>query len=117
MRRRLLVACVVVVAGVLLAASPAWAQEKRFEVGAGFQYNMFNSGFEVDPSFGWHARFDWYFKPRWAVGLYYESTSGSVLPSATAWSNFSSDTDFFWSMGRESVMSRSHTPTQSTMTK
>ncbi|MCU0222976.1 MAG: porin family protein [Acidobacteria bacterium] len=77
MRRRLLVACVVLVAGVLLAASPAWAQEKKFEVGAGFQYDMFNSGFEVDPSFGWHARFDWYFKPRWAVGVYYESVLGS----------------------------------------
>ena len=28
-----------------------------------------------------------------------------------------SDTDFFWSIGRESVLSCSHTPTQSTMTK
>ena len=29
-----------------------------------------------------------------------ESTSGSVLPSATACSSLSSGTDFFWSIGR-----------------
>jgi len=77
MKRRLLVACVVLVAGVLLTFSPAVAQEKKFEIGAGFQYDMFNSRFEMEPSFGWHARFDWYVAPRWAVGLYYESVSGS----------------------------------------
>ena len=76
MKRRLWVACVVLVAGLLLALSPAMAQEKKFEVGAGVQYDMFNSRFEMDPSFGFNARFDWYFKPRWAVGLYYERVTG-----------------------------------------
>ena len=76
MKRRLWVACVVLVAGLLLALSPAMAQEKKFEVGAGVQYDMFNSRFEMDPSFGFNARFDWYFKPRWAVGFYYERVTG-----------------------------------------
>jgi hypothetical protein len=77
MKRRLLVAGVVLVAGVLLTLSPALAQEKRFEVAAGFQYDMFNSRFEMKPALGWHTRFDWYIAPRWAIGLYYESVSGS----------------------------------------
>jgi len=77
MKRRLLVAGLVLVGGLLLTLSPAVAQEKKFEVGAGIQYNLFNAQIASDPSPGWHARFDWYFKPRWAVGLYYESTSGS----------------------------------------
>ena len=82
MKRRLLIACVVLVAGVLLAFSPAVAQEKKFEVGAGIQYDMFNSRFEMDPSLGFNARFDWYFKPRWAVGLYYDRVTGpDDLPS------------------------------------
>lgn len=76
MKRRLLVIGVVLVAGLLLGLSPALAQEKKFEVGAGLQYDMFNSRFEMEPAWGWHARFDWYFKPRWAVGLYYENVSG-----------------------------------------
>ena len=46
-----------------------------------------------------------------------EITSGSVLPRATAWSSLSNGIDFLWSIGRESVLSRSQTPTASTMTK
>ncbi len=77
MRHRVLFACFVLIAGVLLTLSPAVAQDKKFEVGAGIQYDLFNSQINADPAPGWHARFDWYFKPRWAVGVYYESVSGS----------------------------------------
>ena len=45
------------------------------------------------------------------------STSSSVLPKATAWSSFSKVTVGFFSIGRESVLSCSQTPTASTMTK
>jgi opacity protein-like surface antigen len=76
MKRRSLVVLAVVIAGMACALTPALAQEKKFEVGAGVQYDLFNATFEMDPTVGWHARFDWYFKPRWAVGLYYETASG-----------------------------------------
>lgn len=60
---------------LLGSVGPASAQEKRFEVGAGFQYNLFNSKFFVESAPAWHVRFDWYFDPRFAVGLYYEGLS------------------------------------------
>ena len=46
-----------------------------------------------------------------------EITSGSVLPRLTACRSFSKLTVGFLSMGRESVLSSSQTPTQSTMMK
>lgn len=77
MKRRLWIACAVLFAGFIGSFSPSLAQEKKFEVAAGIQYDMFNSRFEMEPALGWHVRGDWYFAPRWAVGLYYESVSGS----------------------------------------
>ncbi len=45
------------------------------------------------------------------------STASSVLPKLTACSSFSKETAGFFSMGLESVLSCSQTPTASTMTK
>ncbi len=76
MKRALVLPLVALAIALAGATGTAFAQEKKFEVAAGLGYDLFNSTFYVESSPAWHLRFDWYFDPRFAVGLYYEGVSG-----------------------------------------
>jgi hypothetical protein len=49
------------------AATPAFAQEKRFELAGGPQYPLLSQELDIDQALGWHVRFGVRYTPRLTV--------------------------------------------------